>query len=119
MQVVDDNINCDIPCKIKKLVVFSGGNFTSGSLMLRRRKHIRGIILKCKIGPLTHCPSKLAIGEVLWKYTIIRSIKGNRKTRRVFFDKSEKLYKFVVLALIKFVIGMTILMIILFYFQRI
>ena len=49
---------------LKKLVVFSGGNFTSGVNFFRKKKHIHGIIMKCKIGPLGN--GKYAVGEVEW-----------------------------------------------------
>lgn len=52
--------------KLKKLVAFSGGNFTSGVKWLRRKKHIHGIIMKCKIGPLVNSPDHYAVGEVEW-----------------------------------------------------
>ena len=49
---------------LKKLVAFSGGNFTSGVTFFRKKKHIHGIIMKCKIGPLGN--GKYAVGEVEW-----------------------------------------------------
>lgn len=49
---------------LKKLVAFSGGNFTSGVTFIRKKKHIHGIIFKCDIGPLSN--GKYAIGDVEW-----------------------------------------------------
>lgn len=49
---------------LKKLVAFSGGNFTSGVTFFRRKKHIHGIVMKCKIGPLSN--GRYAVGEVEW-----------------------------------------------------
>ncbi|NVM17658.1 MAG: CapA family protein, partial [Candidatus Lokiarchaeota archaeon] len=41
-----------------KVVVFSAGNFTSGANIIRKKKHISGIIIKCEIGPLKECKEK-------------------------------------------------------------
>lgn len=115
MQIIDDNASNNNPREVKKLVVFSGGNFTSGALIIRKRKHTRGIILRCKIGPLIDCPTKLGIGRVTWRYTIIRSKRGNRKTRRVYVVKAkEKLYRFLILGLLLFTFGKIVLIILLF-----
>jgi hypothetical protein len=100
----------DKSCVVKKLVVFSGGNFTSGALIIRKRKHTRGIILKCKIGPLVECPTKLGIGRVTWRYSRIKSKKGNRKVRRVYVVRTkEKLYRFFVLGFIIFMFGLVLM----------
>ncbi len=53
-----------------KLTVFSAGNFTSGANVIRKKKHISGIIMKCEIGPLSGYPEKLAIGNMEWRRTI-------------------------------------------------
>jgi len=52
-----------------KLVVFSAGNFTSGANIIRKKKHISGIIMKCEIGPLEGYNRKLAIGKMEWRRT--------------------------------------------------
>lgn len=86
---------------VYKLVVFSGGNFTSGALILRRKKHTRGIIMKCKIGPLASCPSKMAIGQVKWRKTRIKNKIGKYKKRTVYIDrKEEQMYNIYALAFI-------------------
>ncbi|NHJ21736.1 MAG: hypothetical protein EAX91_12385 [Candidatus Lokiarchaeota archaeon] len=67
-----------------KLVAFSGGNFTSGAWIIRRKKHIYGTIMKCDIGPLTNCPTKLAVGNVEWRTTVnVRSTCGDKKYKTV------------------------------------
>lgn len=74
--------------KIKKLVAFSGGNFTSGANIIRRKKHIYGFIMKCEIGPLKGYAEKLAIGEVEWRKTVNNKVKGAAtRTKIVEFDK--------------------------------
>ena len=52
-----------------KLVVFSAGNFTSGANIIRKKKHISGIIMKCEIGPLEAYNRKFAIGKMEWRRT--------------------------------------------------
>ena len=52
-----------------KLVVFSAGNFTSGANIIRKKKHISGIIMKCEIGPLEGYNRKFAIGKMEWRRT--------------------------------------------------
>ncbi|MFX1280598.1 MAG: hypothetical protein ACFFA3_14570 [Promethearchaeota archaeon] len=95
---------------VKKLVVFSGGNFTSGALILRRRKHTQGIIMKCKIGPLADQPKKLAIGQVKWRNTRVQNKIKNYKTRTVYIDrKNEKTYN--IYALIFIIIAWTLFII--------
>jgi len=54
---------------LKKLVVFSGGNFTSGAVIIREQKHIYGIIMKCRIGLLQGSQTQYAIGDVEWRKT--------------------------------------------------
>lgn len=56
--------------KFHKLIAFSGGNFTSGANIIRRKKHIYGTIVKCDIGPLKDCRTQLAVGKVEWKTTV-------------------------------------------------
>ena len=69
----------------KKIVVFSGGNFTSGANIIRKKKLNRGIIMKCKIGPLKGAIDKLVAGNIEWRNTInnksdvIRTINGKNK----------------------------------------
>jgi len=53
-----------------KLVAFSGGNFTSGAWIIRRKKHIYGTVMKCDIGPLKGHSSQLAVGNVEWRTTV-------------------------------------------------
>lgn len=54
---------------LSKLVVFSGGNFTSGAVIIREQKHIYGIIMKCQIGLLQGSTTQYAIGDVEWRKT--------------------------------------------------
>ncbi|GAG76548.1 unnamed protein product, partial [marine sediment metagenome] len=52
MKVRDDiKISNTKTVPYSKLVVFSAGNFTSGANIIRKKKHISGIIMKCEIGP--------------------------------------------------------------------
>jgi len=53
-----------------KLAAFSGGNFTSGAWIIRRKKHIYGTVMKCDIGPLKGHSSQLAVGNVEWRTTV-------------------------------------------------
>ena len=64
---------------LKKLVAFSGGNFTSGVTFLRKKKHVHGIIMRCKIGPLEKSAGHYAVGEVQWE-NIFNKKDGNTKT---------------------------------------
>ena len=66
-----------------KLVAFSGGNFTSGAWIIRRKKHIYGTVMKCDIGPLKGHRKHLAVGNVEWRTTV------NRRG----FDDNGKKYK--------------------------
>jgi len=68
-------INDNKSISYNKLAVFSAGNFTSGANIIRKKKHISGIIMKCEIGPLKGYKDKLAIGKMEWRRTI------NHKTR--------------------------------------
>ncbi|NVM45736.1 MAG: CapA family protein [Candidatus Lokiarchaeota archaeon] len=54
---------------LNKLVVFSGGNFTSGAVIIREQRHIYGIIMKCRIGLLPGSRDQYAIGDVEWRKT--------------------------------------------------
>lgn len=72
--------------RIKKLVAFSGGNFTSGANIIRKKKHIYGIIMKCEIGPLQSYEQKYAIGNVEWRRTINNKEGGSK---RVSIDMSK------------------------------
>jgi len=67
---------------LKKLVAFSGGNFTSGVKFLRKKKHVHGIIMKCKIGPLDKSPDHYAVGEVEWQNTF-NDKDGKTKTVKI------------------------------------
>ncbi len=66
-----------------KLVAFSGGNFTSGAWIIRRKKHIYGTVMKCDIGPLKGHRNQLAVGNVEWRTTV------NRRD----YDDNGKKYK--------------------------
>ncbi len=52
--------------ELNKLLVFSGGNFTSG---LNHTRHNYGIVLKCEIGPSLANPQKMAVGKVDWHFS--------------------------------------------------
>lgn len=76
----------------KRLVAFSGGNFTSGANIIRKKKHIYGIIMKCKIGPLKDGAGKLAMGEVKWRRTVNkkedRTVNGKTvEVKKIYTDK--------------------------------
>ena len=87
MVITDDFTNKDgNTVYYKKLVAFSGGNFTSGAKILRKKKHIKGIIMKCDIGPLLGYPKKLVVGNVKWRRTVNKT-EGN--TKRVCFDNKR------------------------------
>lgn len=96
MEVEDtfiDNAGVKIP--YKKLVVFSGGNFTSGANVIRHKKHNRGIIMKCEIGPLKGYRDKIVAGNIEWRNTInkkskkIKTIKGKKvRTKTVSIDRA-------------------------------
>lgn len=71
----------------KKLAIFSAGNFTSGANIIRKKKHISGVILKCEIGPLEDYEDKLVIGKMEWRRTKNHKVRvGNVKTKRVCVD---------------------------------
>lgn len=61
---------------VKKLLVYSGGNFTSG---VNKNKHNWGIILKCEIGPLQENPNKIAVGNVDWQFIRVEKQDLSRK----------------------------------------
>ena len=53
MKVSDEiKIKNKKPIPYNKVAVFSAGNFTSGANIIRKKKHIFGLIMKCEIGPL-------------------------------------------------------------------
>ena len=54
------------PAGPKKLLAYSGGNFTSGVI---RDKHNHGLIMKCEIGNMKGNVEKLAVGKIEWSYT--------------------------------------------------
>jgi len=86
--IIKDDNGKDI--KYNKLAVFSAGNFTSGVNIIRQKKHISGIIMKCYIGPLKGHEEKLVIGKMEWRRTKNYKIRvGNTRTKRVCVD-SEK-----------------------------
>ena len=73
-----------------KLAVFSSGNFTSGANILRKKKHISGIIMKCEIGPLEKFDDKLVIGKMEWRRTKNYKVRINSKrTKRVCVDNER------------------------------
>jgi len=74
----------------KKLVIFSGGNFTSGVRFFRARKHLYGTIMRCKIGRLREDPTQIAIGDVRWQRTVnVRTTPGGAKTKTVTIDTGD------------------------------
>ena len=80
----------DINAGLWRLVVFSGGNLTSGATFIRKRKHIYGTIMKCRIGPLTANPAQLAIGNVEWRRTYNRNeAVNNRRTKTICIDRER------------------------------
>lgn len=85
IMMVDDMTTNNKP--YKKLVVFSGGNFTSGVRFLRARKHLYGTIMRCQIGRLQTDSTQLAIGDVRWQRTVNkRTMVGKVKTKTVCID---------------------------------
>lgn len=68
---------------LKKLVAFSGGNFTSGAIIARRKKHIHGIIMKCEIGPLDNDPDHFAVGKGEWRKTVNEEDPGSREPTKI------------------------------------
>jgi len=68
---------------IKKLVAFSGGNFTSGVNFLRKKKHIHGIIMRCEIGHLINDPKKIAVGVVKWQNTFNEKIPNSQQKTKI------------------------------------
>lgn len=99
MEVVDTFINdSGASIQYKKLVVFSGGNFTSGANIIRNKKHNRGIIMKCEIGSLKEYRNKIVVGNIEWRNTINikskekKTIKGKNKKiliKTVCIDKDK------------------------------
>ncbi|MFW9950463.1 MAG: CapA family protein, partial [Candidatus Thorarchaeota archaeon] len=74
-----------------KLVLFSGGNFTSGVRFIRASKHLYGIIMKCKIGPLSSNQNQLAIGDVEWRRTYNRrDVISDRPTKTIIIDRTNE-----------------------------
>ena len=97
-----------------KLVAFSGGNFTSGAKLIRRKKHIHGRIMRCDIGPLEKDKDRLAVGDVKIMDTVNKEgheIDDNGKKiefKKVIFGLGERgIHRFWVL-----LIGVTIVAII-------
>ncbi|NHJ21737.1 MAG: hypothetical protein EAX91_12390 [Candidatus Lokiarchaeota archaeon] len=93
--ILDDDGEPVMNCKGKpiicnKLAVFSAGNFTSGANILRKKKHISGIIMKCEIGPLKEFDEKLAIGRMEWRRIKNHKIRINGvRTKRVCVDNQK------------------------------
>jgi hypothetical protein len=92
----DDNGNV----LFKKLVAFSGGNFSSGAIIARRKKHIHGIIMRCEIGPLSSDSNQLAVGEGEWRKTFNKEDPNNPKTKIVKIGEGEtgvnRIYLFII-----------------------
>jgi len=89
---------------IWKLVAFSGGNFASGVRIIRKKKHIYGIIMKCEIAPLARGNGKLVIGRVEWERTINKRTK-NPRTKTVHIDlNKEKGFKILYLVIFVLII---------------
>ena len=82
---------------LKKLVAFSGGNFTSGVTFLRKKKHIHGIIMKCQIGPLENDSKHLAVSKVRWEKTINERVDSKTKLIKIgegIAERSRSYYTF-------------------------
>ncbi len=76
--------------KYDKLAVFSAGNFTSGANIIRKKKHISGIIMKCEIGPLKTYKDKLVIGKMEWRRTKNHKVRvGKDWVKRVCVDNEK------------------------------
>lgn len=85
--ILDDNGE---DLKYYKLAVFSAGNFTSGANIIRKKKHISGIIMKCEIGPLEGHTEKLVVGKMEWRRTKNYKIRVNNiLTKRVCVDNEK------------------------------
>lgn len=88
IMMVDDYLNLPNQTRLvfHKLVAFSGGNFTSGAWIIRRKKHIYGYVMKCDIGPLVGHPNQLAVGKVEWRTTVnVRHRIGDNRYKTVEF----------------------------------
>ncbi|MHA1240163.1 MAG: CapA family protein [Promethearchaeota archaeon] len=68
---------------IKKLVAFSGGNFTSGVNFLRKKKHIHGIIMRCEIGRLANYPEEFAVGVVNLQNTFNEKVPNSQQKTKI------------------------------------
>lgn len=75
---------------LNKVVVFSAGNFTSGANIIRKKKHISGIIMKCDIGPLEGCKEKLAIGKMEWRRTTNQKTRVSKEKAKLVCIDNEK-----------------------------
>ena len=73
-----------------KVAVFSAGNFTSGANIIRKKKHISGIIMKCQIGPLEGHEEKLAIGRMEWRRTKNLKTRVGKKPAKLVCIDNEK-----------------------------
>jgi hypothetical protein len=93
--IADENGRPILNCKgetinYNKLAVFSAGNFTSGAWILRRKKHVSGIIMKCEIGSLRGFEDKLVIGKMEWRRTKNYKIRIDKvRTKRVCVDSGK------------------------------
>ncbi|MHA1467846.1 MAG: CapA family protein, partial [Promethearchaeota archaeon] len=68
---------------IKKLVAFSGGNFTSGVNFLRKKKHIHGIIMRCEIGHLINDPNQIAVGVVKLQNSFNEKVPNSQQKTKI------------------------------------
>ena len=51
---------------IRKVLAYSGGNFTSGK---GRKKHRKGMIAKIVLGKSTELPNRIVVEKLAWRYT--------------------------------------------------
>lgn len=97
---------------LDKLVVYSGGNFTSGAVIIREQRHIYGIIMKCRIGLLPGS-NLYAIGDVEWRRTYNdRHITAGTKTIRIdreIYQRNDNLRVFLGIVIIGLVVTLKIL----------
>ena len=91
MTVPDEiKINEQKSIPYNKIAVFSAGNFTSGANIIRKKKHIFGLIMKCEIGPLKGHEEKLAIGKMEWRRTKNFKTRVDNKPAKLVCIDNEK-----------------------------
>ncbi|MFX0075330.1 MAG: CapA family protein [Candidatus Hermodarchaeota archaeon] len=98
---------------LRRLVVYSGGNFTSGAVIIREQRHIYGIIMKCRIGILQGTAAQYAIGDVEWRRTYNdRHLTAETKTvciDRERYQRNDNLRIFLAIVIIGFVVILKVL----------